>query len=204
MLKFFRKHYILTIFLLMPFFLYGYYYFTYVRYHDDRIDFRHYPIPSLTEKWTKTIEYDTLPIMKLARYFVIAFNWKQLEENLEKEFGKQYYDNVYEKKYSPYNGFNLDNERFYENEKDKPIFVVKVYKGERLLETRIIYFTEMLSSETITIDNGYIDTMGIVSYNSFYLHEKSHYRFEITNVKKLPEFENVDVFLTIRPISPKI
>ena len=55
MFKFFRKHYILTIFLLMPFFLYGYYYFNYTIYNDDKFDFHHYPIPPLTEKWTKTI-----------------------------------------------------------------------------------------------------------------------------------------------------
>ena len=55
----------------MPFFLYGYYYFNYAIYNDDKFDFHHYPIPPLTEKWTKTIEYKTLPPVKIRKCVVI-------------------------------------------------------------------------------------------------------------------------------------
>lgn len=173
--QFLRKHYILTIFLLMPFVIYTYLYFTDFRYDDDRHDFRHYPIPPLTEKWTKTIEYKTLPHVKFRKYFLLSFNREQLEDNVNKMFGEnyisiisdkkdsqRYYREAYARKYSLYHTEDLTDEEFYKEAKEKPHFWLKIYQNDVLLETRELYFTNFKSWDTIEIDNHKLNATSII------------------------------------------
>ena len=226
MLKFFRKHYILTIFLLMPFFLYGYYYFNYAIYNDDKFDFHHYPIPPLTEKWTKTIEYKTLSHVKFSKCFVISFNGHQLSDNVNKMFGKDfvntilnfnghtfigtYFDEVYTKKYSIYHIDDLTEEEFYKEAKEKPHFWLKIYQNDVLLEARELYFTNFKSSSKIKIGDRELSALGIIGrpgYKQGYCHdfaENTLYKLEIINDQIIPEFHDVEVFFTIRPFTPKV
>lgn len=222
MLKFFRKHYILTIFLLMPFFLYGYYYFNYVIYDDDRFDHRHYPIPPLTEKWTKTIEYKTLPHVKFSKCFVISFNGHQLSDNVNKMFGKDfvneifkfrghtfvatYYDEVYTKKYLLHHTEDLTEEEFYKEAKEKPHFWLKIYQNDVLLKTLELYFTNFESSSEVKIGDRELSAPGIIGrpgHKQGYCHdfaEDTLYKLEIINDQIIPEFHDVEVFFTLRPV----
>ena len=225
MFKFFRKHYILTIFLLMPFFLYGYYYFNYVIYDDDRFDHRHYPIPPLTEKYTETIEYKTLPHVKFSKCFLLTFNTEKLSKNVNEMFGKDfeneefefkgrvfittYYDKFYTRKYSTYYTGDLTDNEFYKEAKEKPHFWLKIYKDDILLETRELYFTDFISWDTIKIDNRKFYTtsiIGVYGNKKVYCHnfsENTTYKLEIINDQVVPEFQNVEVFFTLRPLLNK-
>ena len=220
--QFLRKHYILTIFLLMPFVIYTYLYFTDFRYDDDRHDFRHYPIPPLTEKWTKTIEYKTLPHVKFRKYFLLSFNREQLEDNVNKMFGEnyisiishkkdsqRYYREAYQRKYSLYHTEDLTDEEFYKEAKEKPHFWMKIYQNDVLLETRELYFINFNSWDTIEIDNHKLNTTSIIGrpgHKQGYGHnfaEDTRYKLEIINDQIIPEFHDVEVFFTVRPVLNK-
>ena len=220
--QFLRKHYILTIFLLMPFVIYTYLYFTDFRYDDDRHDFRHYPIPPLTEKWTKTIEYKTLPHVKFRKYFLLSFNREQLEDNVNKMFGEnyisiishkkdsqRYYREAYQRKYSLYHTEDLTDEEFYKEAKEKPHFWLKIYQNDVLLETRELYFINFNSWDTIEIDNHKLNTTSIIGrpgQKQGYGHnfaEDTRYKLEIINDQIIPEFHDVEVFFTVRPVLNK-
>lgn len=220
--QFLRKHYILTIFLLMPFVIYTYLYFTDFRYNDDRHDFRHYPIPPLTEKWTKTIEYKTLPHVKFRKYFLLSFNREQLEDNVNKMFGEnyisiishkkdsqRYYREAYQRKYSLYHTEDLTDEEFYKEAKEKPHFWLKIYQNDVLLETRELYFINFNSWDTIEIDNHKLNTTSIIGrpgHKQGYGHnfaEDTRYKLEIINDQIIPEFHDVEVFFTVRPVLNK-
>ena len=220
--QFLRKHYILTIFLLMPFVIYTYLYFTDFRYDDDKFYFRHYPIPPLTEKWTQTIEYKTLPHVKFSKCFVISFNSDQLEDNVNKMFGEnyisiishkkdsqRYYREAYQRKYSLYHTEDLTDEEFYKEAKEKPHFWLKIYQNDVLLETRELYFINFNSWDTIEIDNHKLTTTSIIGrpgHKQGYGHnfaEDTRYKLEIINDQIIPEFHDVEVFFTVRPVLNK-
>ena len=166
MIQFIRKHYILTALALILLGGYVYLYFTDFRYDDDMRDFRHYPIPPLTEKWTKTIEYKTLPHVKFSKCFILSFNGYQLSDNVNKMFGEgyisiisdqedsqQYYREAYTSNYLLYHTEDLTDEEFYKEAKEKPHFWLKIYQDDVLLETRELYFTNFKSSSEIKIGN---------------------------------------------------
>lgn len=220
MIQFFKKHYILTVFLLMPLICYIYLYFTDFRYDEDRFDHRHYPIPPLTEKWTKTIEYKTLPHVKFSKCFVLSFNGYQLADNVNRMLGKnyisvvseqkdsqRYYSEAYTRKYSLYHTQYITEEEFYREAKEKPHFWIKIYQNNVLLEIRELYFSDFLSSSSnINIGNREFSAPGIIGtpgYKQGYCHkfsEDTHYRLEIINDQIIPEFHNVEVFFTLRPV----
>ena len=221
--QFLRKHYILTIFLLMPFVIYTYLYFTDFRYDDDKFYFRHYSIPPLTEKWTKTIEYKTLPRVKFSKCFFISFNSHQLSGNVNKMFGKdyisiisdkkdsqRYYREAYARKYSVYHTNHITEEQFYKEAKEKPHFWLKIYQNDMLLETRELYFSDFLSSSNIKIGNRELSAPGIIGrpgHKQGYCHdfaEDTLYKLEIISDQIIPEFHDVEVFFTIRPYTPKV
>ena len=226
MIQFIRKHYILTALALILLGGYVYLYFTDFRYDDDMRDFRHYPIPPLTEKWTKTIEYKTLPHVKFSKCFILSYNEEELENNVNKMFGKDfvneififkghtmvstYYDEVYTKKYWLYHTEDLTDEEFYKEAKEKPHFWLKIYQDDVLLETRELYFTSYLSYSDITIGNRVLSAPGLIGrpgHKQGYCHdfaENTQYKLEIINDQIIPEFHDVEVFFTIRPYTPKM
>ena len=223
MIQFIRKHYILTALALILLGGYVYLYFTDFRYDDDRHDFRHYPIPPLTEKWTKTIEYKTLPHVKFSKCFILSFNGYQLSDNVNKMFGEgyisiisdqedsqQYYREAYTSNYLLYHTEDLTDEEFYKEAKEKPHFWLKIYQDDVLLETRELYFTSYLSYSDITIGNRVLSAPGLIGrpgHKQGYCHdfaENTQYKLEIINDQIIPEFHDVEVFFTIRPYTPKI
>ena len=226
MIQFIRKHYILTALALILLGGYVYLYFTDFRHDDDKNDFRHYPIPPLTEKWTKTIEYKTLPHVKFSKCFVLSYNEEQLENNVNKMFGKDfinrvstygehtvvstYYDEVYTRKYSLYHTQHITEEEFYKEAKEKPHFWLKIYQDDVLLETRELYFSDFLSNSRIKIGDRELYAPGIIGapgYKQGYCHdfaENTQYKLEIINDQIISEFQNVEVFFTLRPYTPKI
>ena len=226
LLQFLRKHYILTALVLISLGGYIYLYFTDFRYDDDKFYFRHYPIPPLTEKWTQTIEYKTLPHVKFSKCFVLSFNGFQLKDNVNKMFGKDfvneifefkghtfvttYYDEVYRRKYSIYHTEDLTEEEFYKEAKEKPHFWLKIYQNDVLLETRELYFTNFRSSSDIKIGERELDAPGIIGrpgHKQGYCHdfaEDTLYKLEIISDQIIPEFHDVEVFFTIRPFTPKV
>ena len=209
----------------MPFILYGYLYFTDFRYDDDRLDYRHYPIPPLTETWSQTIEYKTLPNVKFSKCFVLSFNGYQLSDNVNKMFGKNfvnrkftygdytteitYYDEIYTRKYSLYHTEDLTDEEFYREAKEKPHFWLKIYKDNILLETRELYFSNFISWDNIIISNRELYAPGIIGrpgHKQGYCHdfdENTQYKLEIINDQIIPEFHDVEVFFTLRPVLSK-
>lgn len=54
----------------------------------DKSDHRHYPIPPLTETWSKTIEYKSLPNVKYNKCIMLSFDYEKLEKNLKNVFGE--------------------------------------------------------------------------------------------------------------------
>ena len=226
MINFLKRHYILTAFLGLSLGIYIYLYFTDFRYDDDRHDFRHYPIPPLTEKWSKTIEYKTLPNVKFRKCFMISFNSSQLSTNVNKMFGQNfvnkifkykehtmvitYYDEVYTRKYELEHTEDLTEEEFYTEAKTKPHFWLKIYQDDVLLENRELYFTNFRSSSRIKIGDRELYAPGIIGrpgYKDGYCHdfsENTNYRLEIINDQIIPEFHDVEVFFTLRPVQPKV
>lgn len=223
MINFLKRHYILTAFLALPFGIYIYLYFTDFRYDDDLHDFRHYPIPPLTEKWSKTIEYKTLPKVKFRKCFIISFNESQLRANVNKMFGEgyisiitdeqdsqRYYSEAYTRKYGLYHTEDLTEEEFYAEAKTKPHFWLKIYQDNVLLENRELYFTNFNSSSDIKIGDRELYAPGIIGrpgYKDGYCHdfsENTNYRLEIINDQIIPEFHDVEVFFTLRPVQPKV
>lgn len=224
--QFLRKHYILTALILISLGGYIYLYFTDFRYDDDKHDLRHYPIPPLTEKWTQTIEYKTLPHVKFNKCFFISFNGAQLSDNVNKMFGKgfvnkivefegrtfvgTYYDEVYTTKYSIYHTDDLTEEEFYKEAKEKPHFWLKIYQNEVLLETRELYFSDYLSSSKIKIGSRELFAPGIIGipgYKQEHCHEFAEdtlYKLEIISDQIIPEFHDVEVFFTLGPYTPKV
>lgn len=225
MIQFFKKHYIVTAFLLMPLVCYIYLYFTKYRYDDDMKDFRPYPIPPLTEKWTKTIEYKTLPRVKYSKCFMLTFNSEKLSDNVNKMYGKDfvnnvfefnghtfvdtYYDEVYRRKYWLHHTEHITEEEFYKEAKGKPHFWLKIYQNNVLLETRELYFANFISFDSMKIGNKEFFTVSIIGrpgHKQGYCHdfdENTRYKLEIINDQIIPEYQDVEVFFTIRPYTPK-
>ena len=111
--QFLKKHYIFMAFLLITFAICIYFYLTYFRYQPDRHDHRYYPIPAFSGSWSKTIDYTPLPHVKFEKCFLVAFNYLQLQNNLEKMFGEEYYSDIYlRKKYDFSRVWHLTYEDF--------------------------------------------------------------------------------------------
>ena len=201
MIQFIRKHYILTALALILLGGYVYLYFTDFRYDDDKNDFRHYPIPPLTEKWTKTIEYKTLPKVKVRKCFRLSLNLNNtsiLTTNmLEEDPDKQQYNYHHVNK--------LTEEQYYAEAREKPHFEVKIYKDDVLLEQKRIYFTTLEGGSSHKFDGkemwlvhieGDFDPQHSACYAFV---ENTDYKIELTNDTLLPRYRNVGAFFTIRP-----
>ena len=199
MIQFIRKHYILTALALILLGGYVYLYFTDFRYDDDMRDFRHYPIPPLTEKWTKTIEYKTLPNVKFRKCFMLSLDDTSMltTDMVEENPDKQQYSYLYVEK--------LTEEQYYAEAQTKPHFELKIYKDDVLLEQKRIYFTIFRGSFLSEFDGkeimlghiqGYFESRRSACYA---FSENTDYRIELTNDTVLPKFQNVGAFFTIRP-----
>ncbi|MFD1805349.1 hypothetical protein ACFSAV_03005 [Pasteurella oralis] len=213
MIDFLKKYYGQVLLLLIPILLgysiYLYFYFTRFIYKEDRKDFRYYPI-SLTNEWIKVIEYDTKPKVKHKKCFLIAFNHLQLMDNLKKEFGENYYSDFYSPKYSAYRVTKLSESVFYQEAKEKPKLLLKIYKDEILIETKDIYFSYFFSFSSLEINGGGISIAEILGHWTlesaacYDFSENTHYRLEIINQSILPEYQDVETFLVIRPVAHKV
>lgn len=210
MIKFLKKHQCCLSFLSIVLAIFTYFYLTYFRYEADRYDDRHYPLPPLTEKWSTTIEYKALPHVKFNKCLLLTYNSSKLDENLKKRFGERYYDEVYQHKYTLYHVEDITEEEFYQEAKAKPHFWLKIYKENVLVETRELYFTNMKYSGHLKVDGKEFFTMEIIARpgykqkSCYSFDEDTQYRLEIINDTIVPEFEDVDVFFTIKPITPKV
>ena len=199
MIQFIRKHYILTALALILLGGYVYLYFTDFRYDDDMRDFRHYPIPPLTEKWTKTIEYKTLPKVKVRKCFMLSLDDTSMltTDMVEENPDKQQYSYLYVAK--------LTEEQYYAEAREKPHFEVKIYKDDVLLEQKQIYFTIFGYSSVRKFNEkeiwlGHIEGDFDPQHSACYaFSEDTDYKIELTNKTALPRYLNVGAFFTIRP-----
>lgn len=199
MLKWIKKHYILTIFLLIQLMLYIYYYLTELRYKPDSRDKRWYPV-NLAEKFTKTIDYKTLKHVKYFKCFVLAFEFRDYEEV------SKYFDFFTPK----YNTYKLTDEQFYTSlivKKTK--FILNIYKNGEIIDKKTIYITRNRAHFEEEI-NG----------RKFYLREvsghfqprepacygftgNSRYTLELINDTPMPEFQGIETFFGIKRLPNK-
>lgn len=214
MLKFLKKHRCCTISFSLLLSIFCYFYLTCFRYMADKSDHRHYPIPPLTETWSKTIEYKSLPNVKYNKCIMLSFDYEKLEKNLKNVFGEKYYNEVYsyeyDFKYTLHHINKITEAEFYQEAKEKPHFVLKIYKNNNLIEVVDLYFSYIKRAERIRHNGKSLLTLQIMSHpgykkkRCYSFEENSQYKFEITNDTIVPEFKDVDVFFSIGPIEPKI
>ena len=208
--QFLRKHYIFMAFLLITFAICIYFYLTYFRYQPDRHDHRYYPIPAFSGQWSKTIDYAPLPHVKFKKCFLVAFNSLQLKENLAKMFGEEYYSDIYlRKKYDFSRVWHLTYEDFLMESKQKPHFLLKIYQDDKLVKTQSISFAYYNSNPALKIDNREFfitEMMGLIKPQigfCYQFSEKSRYRLEIISDTVLPEHQEIETYLIIKPILTK-
>ncbi|QIM62442.1 hypothetical protein A1D29_03515 [Pasteurellaceae bacterium Orientalotternb1] len=180
----------------------------------DKSDHRHYPIPPLTETWSKTIEYKSLPNVKYNKCIMLSLDYKKIEENLKKAFGEKYYNEVYryeyDLKYTRHHINKMAESEFYQEARKKPHFKLNIYKNNLFIETVDLYFSVYKGSSMIRVDNRKIMKSQLVSNpgykkkRCYSFEENTQYRLEIINDTIVPEFKDVDVFFSIGPIEPKI
>ena len=208
--QFLKKHYIFMAFLLITFVICIYFYLTYFRYQPDRYDHRYYPIPAFSGSWSKTIEYTPLPHVKFKKCFLVAFNYLQLQKNLENMFGEEYYNDIYlRKKYDFSRVWDLTYEDFLMESKQKPHFLLKIYQDDKLIKTQSISFAYYRSNPALKIDNREFfitEMMGLIKPQigfCYQFSEKSRYRLEIISDTVLPEHQGIETYLIIKPILTK-
>jgi hypothetical protein len=208
--QFLKKHYIFMAFLLITFAICIYFYLTYFRYQPDRHDHRYYPIPAFSGQWSKTIDYAPLPHVKFKKCFLVAFNSLQLKENLAKMFGEEYYSDIYlRKKYDFSRVWHLTYEDFLMESKQKPHFLLKIYQDDKLVKTQSISFAYYNSNPALKIDNREFfitEMMGLIKPQigfCYQFSEKSRYRLEIISDTVLPEHQEIETYLIIKPILTK-
>lgn len=197
-------------FLLITFAICIYFYLTYFRYQPDRHDHRYYPIPAFSGQWSKTIDYAPLPHVKFKKCFLVAFNSLQLKENLAKMFGEEYYSDIYlRKKYDFSRVWHLTYEDFLMESKQKPHFLLKIYQDDKLVKTQSISFAYYNSNPALKIDNREFfitEMMGLIKPQigfCYQFSEKSRYRLEIISDTVLPEHQEIETYLIIKPILTK-
>lgn len=199
MISFIKKHPIFVLLLLTPFVTYVYFYFTSFRYEKDRYDKRYYPI-TLTEKWSKTIEYKTLPKVKFWKCFLLEVNGNQMLDKV----GERYYSEVYNYKYS--RTWGLSDEEFLNDIQEKPRFLLQIYKDDMLVQNEIIYMAAFYGSYAISIEGKEIKVKGIVGQTQsrrdacYGFDEDSYYKIVLTNEAPTNEFQGVDTYLSIKPV----
>ena len=209
--QFLKKHYIFMAFLLITFAICIYFYLTYFRYQPDRHDHRYYPIPAFSGPWSKTIDYAPLPHVKFEKCFLVAFNYLQLQNNLEKMFGEEYYSDIYlRKKYDFSRVWHLTYEDFLMESKQKPHFLLKIYQDDKLVKTQNISFAYYETTSPIMKANNeeliVTGMMGLIKPRlefCYQFSEKSRYRLEIISDTVLPEHQGIETYLIIKPILTK-
>ena len=128
----------------------------------------------------------------------------------DEQDSQRYYREAYRRKYGLYHTEDLTEEEFYAEAKTKPHFWLKIYQDNVLLENRELYFTNFESSNRIKIRDKELSAPGIIGrpgYKQEYCHdfsENTNYRLEIINDQIIPEFHDVEVFFTLRPVTPKV
>ena len=201
MIKFIKKHPIFILLLLSPFVAYIYFYLTSFRYDKDRYDKRYYPI-TLTEKWSKTIEYSTLPKVKFWKCFLLEVNSQQMFNKL----GERNYYDVFNYKYSAVRTWQLSDEAFLNDMQAKPRFLLQIYKGNTLVQNEIIYIASFYGSYSIRIGDKKFYVQGILGETQarrdacYEFDEDTHYRIVLSNETPTNEFQGVDTYLSIKPV----
>ena len=195
MMKFIKKHRIcfsLFALLLIPFSIW-----LYREYRDqvDRGDSRLFPIPMLSEPSRTIIEYKTGSYIRYSRCFKLAFKFEAVMDRFNNHL-------IFDERYN----FNIDTEQtFYLKAKDKPHFIIKIYKDSVLLEKKELHimfvesmFFEDINGKSIELSSlfGFWGPSKAACYD---FEANATYTIEMINDTPLPTFTNLDVFLIIRP-----
>ena len=199
MIKFIRKHYILTVFIMIPFILYIYYYLTELRYQPDTRERRWYSV-NLAEKFTKILDYKTKKHIKYTKCFVLAFEFRSYDERVK-------YLKFFDPKYNPY---KLTDEQFYTSLiVNKPKFLLNIYKEGKLIDKKTIYITsnkslfqEEINGRKFELQQVYGHFQPRVSACYRFI-ENSHYTLELINDTPMPEFQHVETFFGIIRLTAK-
>jgi len=93
--------------------------------------------------------------------------------------------------------------------KQKPHFLLKIYQDDKLVKTQSISFAYYNSNPALTIDNREFfitEMMGLIKPQigfCYQFSEKSRYRLEIISDTVLPEHQEIETYLIIKPILTK-
>lgn len=194
MAGFARKHryYKFIILLLL---IYGavWFYF-YRRDMNDLADKRWYPI-NITEAGKITIEYKTRSYVKYHKCFKLAFDEVTFDK-LPDKYYRLYKINS--------NYYTSGSEIFYAETKNKPHFIVKIYKEGVLEAEENLYMMEMSYNgrENINDQKLLVRVLdGFFGPQSGACHKflaDTHYTIEVINDTPLPEYKGVPTYLGLK------
>ncbi len=161
---------------------------------NDLADKRWYPI-NITESGKITIEYKTRSYVKYHKCFKLAFERDSFDKLPDK------YYNLY-KQHSNY--YTASSEVFYAETKNKPHFLVKIYKEGILESEENLYMMAMSYYGRENINHQKISVrvldgeFGPQSGACYKFLADTHYTIEIINDTPLPEYKGVPTYLGLK------
>lgn len=191
-----RKHWVCT-FLILLLLVYGVIQFYFHRRDvNDLADKRWYPI-NITETGKITIEYKTRSYVKYHKCFKLAFD--------KVAFDKMKHSDLYHDFYLNHSNYYVaSSEVFYAETKNKPHFIVKIYKEGVLEAEENLYMMVMSYYANENINDKELSVRVLAGFfgpQSGACHKflaDTYYTIEVINDTPLPEYEGIPTYLGLK------
>ena len=206
MISFIRKHRIcsLFIFLLLCLTIYSC-----IQEYEIREDYRvhrqdHWEKIDITKAGTKVINYHNRS-GRYIRCFYLGFNLDEFHARFDQESEVEEMYNINNPDY-----MNQTGERFYNWIKNRPQFIIKIYKEETLVKESLLYAVDKHSISKEQVGNQEIDlkllSMSFAPGQSacYHFEDDTSYAIELINNTPLPIYKGITTVFGLGVVAPKI
>lgn len=206
MISFIRKHRIcsLFIFLLLCLTIYSC-----IQEYEIREDYRvhrqdHWEKIDITKAGTKVINYHNRS-GRYIRCFYLGFKLDEFHARFDQESEVEEMYNINNPDY-----MNETGERFYNWIKNRPQFIIKIYKEETLVKESLLYAVDKHSISKEQVGNQEIDlkllSMSFAPGQSacYHFEDDTSYAIELINNTPLPIYKGITTVFGLGVVAPKI
>lgn len=206
MIRFIRKHRIcsLFIFLLLCLTIYSC-----IQEYEIREDYRvhrqdHWEQIDITKVGTKVINYHNRS-GRYIRCFYLGFKLDEFHARFDQESEVEEMYNINNPDY-----MNETGERFYNWIKNRPQFIIKIYKEETLVKESLLYAVDKHSISKEQVGNQEIDlkllSMSFAPGQSacYHFEDDTSYAIELINNTPLPIYKGITTVFGLGVVAPKL
>ena len=205
MIRFIRKHRIcsLFIFLLLCLTIYSC-----IQEYEIREDYRvhrqdHWEKIDITKAGTKVINYHNRS-GRYIRCFYLGFKLDEFHARFDQESEVEKMYNIKNPDY-----MNETGERFYNWIKNRPQFIIKIYKEETLVKESLLYAVDKHSKSQMQVGNQEINlqllSMSFAPGQSacYHFEDNTSYMIELINNTPLPIYNGITTVFGLGVVAPK-